>query len=69
MGRFFIFYFFNQKRNNLSTVLLDGLWSFLIYICRLQVSGVAFDSYWSAPNTDGTGENIVYRFGSVGQVS
>ncbi|KAD5803140.1 hypothetical protein E3N88_14500 [Mikania micrantha] len=31
------------------------------------VSGVAFDSYWSAPNTDGTGENIVYRFGSVGQ--
>lgn len=33
-----------------------------------QVSGVAFDSYWSAPNTDGTGESIVYRFGSVGQV-
>ncbi|XP_076916630.1 uncharacterized protein LOC143576425 [Bidens hawaiensis] len=31
------------------------------------VSGVAFDSYWSAPNTDGTGENVVYRFGSVGQ--
>ncbi|KAK3033705.1 hypothetical protein RJ639_034480, partial [Escallonia herrerae] len=31
------------------------------------VSGVAFDSYWSGPNTDGTGENIVYRFGSVGQ--
>lgn len=31
------------------------------------VSGVAFDSYWSAPNTDETGENIVYRFGSVGQ--
>nr|CAD1842012.1 unnamed protein product [Ananas comosus var. bracteatus] len=31
------------------------------------VSGVAFDSYWSAPNSDGTGENIVYRFGSVGQ--
>ncbi|KAG9155466.1 hypothetical protein Leryth_009889 [Lithospermum erythrorhizon] len=31
------------------------------------VSGVAFDSYWTAPNSDGTGENIVYRFGSVGQ--
>ncbi|URE43002.1 WD domain, G-beta repeat [Musa troglodytarum] len=31
------------------------------------VSGVAFDSYWSAPNSDGTGENVVYRFGSVGQ--
>ncbi|GFP89141.1 probable catabolite repression protein crec [Phtheirospermum japonicum] len=31
------------------------------------VSGVAFDSYWVAPNSDGTGENIVYRFGSVGQ--
>lgn len=31
------------------------------------VSGVAFDSHWSTPNTDGTGENIVYRFGSVGQ--
>jgi hypothetical protein len=32
------------------------------------VSGVAFDSYWSSPNSDGTGENVVYRFGSVGQV-
>ncbi|XP_008784217.2 dystrophia myotonica WD repeat-containing protein-like isoform X1 [Phoenix dactylifera] len=31
------------------------------------VSGVAFDSYWSAPNSDGTGENVMYRFGSVGQ--
>ncbi|XP_059289824.1 probable catabolite repression protein creC isoform X2 [Lycium ferocissimum] len=31
------------------------------------VSGVAFDSYWSAPNSDGTDENVVYRFGSVGQ--
>ncbi|KAL6906144.1 hypothetical protein ACP4OV_003745 [Aristida adscensionis] len=30
------------------------------------VSGVAFDSYWSAPSSDGTGENV-YRFGSVGQ--
>ncbi|XP_071701518.1 probable catabolite repression protein creC isoform X2 [Rutidosis leptorrhynchoides] len=30
------------------------------------VSGVAFDSYWSAPNTDDA-ENVVYRFGSVGQ--
>lgn len=34
----------------------------------IQVSGVAFDSYWSAPNSDGNGENTVYRFGSVGQV-
>ncbi|KAK3139438.1 hypothetical protein QOZ80_5AG0383210 [Eleusine coracana subsp. coracana] len=30
------------------------------------VSGVAFDSYWSPPSSDGTGENV-YRFGSVGQ--
>ncbi|XP_039068080.1 WD repeat-containing protein 20-like isoform X2 [Hibiscus syriacus] len=32
------------------------------------VSGVAFDSYWSAPNTDGTRETVMYRFGSVGQL-
>lgn len=31
------------------------------------VSGVAFDPYWSPPNSDDTGENAVYRFGSVGQ--
>ncbi|GJN13668.1 hypothetical protein PR202_gb00398 [Eleusine coracana subsp. coracana] len=31
------------------------------------VSGVAFDSYWSPPSSDGTGENV-YRFGSVGQM-
>ncbi|XP_021831103.1 WD repeat-containing protein 20-like isoform X2 [Prunus avium] len=31
------------------------------------VSGVAFDSYWSPPSSDDTEENIVYRFGSVGQ--
>ncbi|XP_064945795.1 probable catabolite repression protein creC isoform X4 [Musa acuminata AAA Group] len=31
------------------------------------VSGVAFDSYWSTPNSEGTEENVVYRFGSVGQ--
>ncbi|KAH7867081.1 hypothetical protein Vadar_028648 [Vaccinium darrowii] len=31
------------------------------------VSGVAFDSYWSPPNSDGSGENVIYRFGSVGQ--
>ncbi|KAJ8899825.1 hypothetical protein K2173_019528 [Erythroxylum novogranatense] len=31
------------------------------------VSGVAFDSYWSSPNSDGTGESVMYRFGSVGQ--
>jgi hypothetical protein len=33
-----------------------------------QVSGVAFDSYWSSPNSEGTGETVMYRFGSVGQV-
>lgn len=31
------------------------------------VSGVAFDPYWTPPNTDGTEESIMYRFGSVGQ--
>lgn len=31
------------------------------------VSGVAFDSYWSSPTSDGSGENVMYRFGSVGQ--
>ncbi|KAI3857336.1 hypothetical protein MKX03_028996 [Papaver bracteatum] len=31
------------------------------------VSGVAFDSYWSTPTSDGSGESIMYRFGSVGQ--
>ncbi|KAK1319338.1 hypothetical protein QJS10_CPB04g01767 [Acorus calamus] len=31
------------------------------------VSGVAFDSYWSSPSSDGTGESVMYRFGSVGQ--
>ncbi|GLJ32766.1 hypothetical protein SUGI_0659830 [Cryptomeria japonica] len=31
------------------------------------VSGVAFDSYWTPPSSDGTGENVMYRFGSVGQ--
>ncbi|XP_043696701.1 WD repeat-containing protein 20-like isoform X2 [Telopea speciosissima] len=31
------------------------------------VSGVAFDSYWSSPTSDGTGESVMYRFGSVGQ--
>ncbi|KVI00203.1 WD40 repeat-containing protein [Cynara cardunculus var. scolymus] len=33
----------------------------------LQVSGVAFDSYWSPPTSEGESENAVYRFGSVGQ--
>ncbi|CAN1274787.1 Probable catabolite repression protein creC [Linum perenne] len=32
------------------------------------VSGVAFDSYFSSPNADGTTETVIYRFGSVGQV-
>ncbi|MCL7046974.1 hypothetical protein MKW94_001382 [Papaver nudicaule] len=31
------------------------------------VSGVSFDSYWSSPTSDGTGESAMYRFGSVGQ--
>ncbi|KAF2312096.1 hypothetical protein GH714_028038 [Hevea brasiliensis] len=31
------------------------------------VSGVTFDSYWSSPTSDGTGETVMYRFGSVGQ--
>ncbi|KAL9228034.1 hypothetical protein vseg_003652 [Gypsophila vaccaria] len=31
------------------------------------VSGVAFDPYWSPPNSDDNGENVVYRFASVGQ--
>uniref|UniRef100_A0A7N0VDG6 Uncharacterized protein n=1 Tax=Kalanchoe fedtschenkoi TaxID=63787 RepID=A0A7N0VDG6_KALFE len=31
------------------------------------VSGVAFDSYWTSPNSEGTGETVMYRFGSVGQ--
>ena len=36
--------------------------------CCDQVSGVAFDSYWSSPNSNDNGETIMYRFGSVGQV-
>lgn len=31
------------------------------------VSGVAFDSHWSPPTSDGTAETVMYRFGSVGQ--
>ncbi|XP_057536271.1 uncharacterized protein LOC130814211 [Amaranthus tricolor] len=31
------------------------------------VSGVAFDPFWSPPNSDESEENTVYRFGSVGQ--
>ncbi|KAL7195533.1 hypothetical protein ACSBR1_035712 [Camellia fascicularis] len=31
------------------------------------VSGVAFDSYWSSPSSDGLEEHVMYRFGSVGQ--
>lgn len=29
---------------------------------------MAFDSYWSSPNSDGCGESVMYRFCSVGQV-
>lgn len=42
--------------------------SFLLLTTHGQVSGVAFDSYWSSPTSDGSGENVMYRFGSVGQV-
>ncbi|GAB4856714.1 hypothetical protein Ancab_014629 [Ancistrocladus abbreviatus] len=31
------------------------------------VSGVAFDPFWSSPSSDEAGENVMYRFGSVGQ--
>ncbi|KAI9086239.1 hypothetical protein K1719_031693 [Acacia pycnantha] len=31
------------------------------------VSGVAFDSYWTSPNSDDSTETVMYRFGSVGQ--
>lgn len=31
------------------------------------VSSVAFDSYWSPPNSDEAVESVMYRFGSVGQ--
>lgn len=31
------------------------------------VSGVAFDPHWSPPSSDSSGENVMYRFGSVGQ--
>ncbi|KAI8028282.1 WD repeat-containing protein 20 [Camellia lanceoleosa] len=34
---------------------------------RGTVDGVAFDSYWSSPNSNGSEENVMYRFGSVGQ--
>lgn len=31
------------------------------------VSGVAFDPFWMPPASDGTGDTVTYRFGSVGQ--
>ncbi|KAL8140455.1 hypothetical protein V2J09_006476 [Rumex salicifolius] len=31
------------------------------------VSGVAFDPFWAPPSSDSDGENVMYRFGSVGQ--
>ncbi|XP_028775942.1 dystrophia myotonica WD repeat-containing protein [Neltuma alba] len=31
------------------------------------VSGVAFDSYWTPPNSNDNTETVMYRFGSVGQ--
>ncbi|AQK58599.1 Transducin/WD40 repeat-like superfamily protein [Zea mays] len=33
-----------------------------------MVSAVSFDPCWSQPNSDETEENVMYRFGSVGQV-
>lgn len=32
-----------------------------------QISGVSFDSFLQAPNSEAE-QNVVYRFGSVGQV-
>lgn len=40
----------------------------LIGLDDLQVSGVAFDPYWSPQTSEDESENEVYRFGSVGQV-
>lgn len=50
------------------TFSLDCPISYYFNSCFWQVSGVAFDSYWTSPNSDGTEETVMYRFGSVGQV-
>lgn len=52
---------------NMGILLWISSWS--ISFSALQVSAVAFDSYWSPPSSDDAGENVMYRFGSVGQVS
>ncbi|PPR90469.1 hypothetical protein GOBAR_AA30227 [Gossypium barbadense] len=57
----------------LATVGRDGYLRVFDYpkeqlVCGGKVSGVAFDSYWSSPNSDGTAETVMYRFGSVGQM-
>lgn len=59
-------YFFGNIWLLLQNNLFFGkIW---ILLRNLQVSGVAFDSYWSPPTSEDTAENVVYRFGSVGQV-
>jgi len=58
----------------LNNVRIDMVSSMIIITLLLvtkscwQVSGVAFDSYLSSPNSEGRGETVMYRFGSVGQV-
>ncbi|KAK7842147.1 putative catabolite repression protein crec [Quercus suber] len=51
----------------LATVGRDGYLRVFDYYKEQLVSGVCFDSYWSSPNSEGTGETVMYRFGSVGQ--
>uniref|UniRef100_M4FFA8 Catabolite repression protein creC n=1 Tax=Brassica campestris TaxID=3711 RepID=M4FFA8_BRACM len=64
---------FSNDGSHLATVGRDeaNMWWKKLLRCSavlfVEVSGVAFDSYWSSPNTDGSGEHIMYRFGSVGQ--
>ncbi|THG18590.1 hypothetical protein TEA_019144 [Camellia sinensis var. sinensis] len=43
--------------------VMGNIWQLLVEM----VSGVAFDSYWSPPTSEDIGENVMYRFGSVGQ--
>ncbi|POO01638.1 WD repeat containing protein [Trema orientale] len=57
---------FSTDGTYLATVGRDGYLRVFDYSKEQLVSGVAFDSYWSSPNSDGT-EETVYRFGSVGQ--
>ncbi|TQD90848.1 hypothetical protein C1H46_023615 [Malus baccata] len=59
---------FKESAGDASFPVIRDHTQFLVAHARSsKVSGVAFDSYWSPPSSDGTEENIVYRFGSVGQ--